>query len=149
MVSAGADSSGCDTPELQPQIAPTGSGEYGQLADTVGRPVKSGRDEEFTAYITARLAWLGRVAYLLCHDASHAEDLVQTAITRLYVHWRRAAAADNIDGPGRRSTAATILRGPPPRSTELSRLSAPACSWNAGGGVELRRTLPAGFAEKR
>jgi RNA polymerase sigma-70 factor (sigma-E family) len=56
------------------------------------------RDEEFTAYVTGRLPWLGRVAYLLCQDRHRAEDLVQTAITRLYVHWRRAAAAENLDG---------------------------------------------------
>ncbi len=61
-------------------------------------PVSSARDDEFTEYVTARLPWLGRVAYLLCQDRHRAEDLVQTAITRLYVHWRRAAAADNTDG---------------------------------------------------
>lgn len=56
------------------------------------------RDEEFTEYVAARLPWLGRVAYLLCQDRHRAEDLVQTTITRLYVHWRRATAADNLDG---------------------------------------------------
>ena len=56
------------------------------------------RDDEFTEYVTARLPWLGRVAYLLCQDRHRAEDLVQTAVTRLYVHWRRAAATENLDG---------------------------------------------------
>jgi RNA polymerase sigma-70 factor (sigma-E family) len=60
--------------------------------------VSTARDDEFTEYVTAKLPWLGRVAYLLCQDRHRAEDLVQTAITRLYVHWRRAAAADNLDG---------------------------------------------------
>ncbi len=60
--------------------------------------MSTARDDEFTEYVTARLPWLGRVAYLLCQDRHRAEDLVQTTITRLYVHWRRAAAADNLDG---------------------------------------------------
>jgi RNA polymerase sigma-70 factor (sigma-E family) len=60
-------------------------------------PWRSARDEAFTSYVTAQLSWLGRVAYLLCQDANRAEDLVQTAITRLYVHWARASAADSLD----------------------------------------------------
>jgi RNA polymerase sigma-70 factor (sigma-E family) len=60
--------------------------------------MSTARDEEFTEYVATRLAWLGRVAYLLCQDRHRSEDLVQTAITRLYVHWRRAVAADNLDG---------------------------------------------------
>lgn len=61
----------------------------------------AGRDEEFTTYVTARMPWLRRVAYLLCQDWHRADDLVQTAITRLYVHWRRASAAENVDGYAR------------------------------------------------
>ncbi|HEU5032641.1 MAG TPA: SigE family RNA polymerase sigma factor [Spirillospora sp.] len=60
-----------------------------------------GPDEEFTAYVTARTPWLRRVAYLLCQDWHRADDLVQTAITRLYLHWRRASAAGNLDGYAR------------------------------------------------
>jgi RNA polymerase sigma-70 factor (sigma-E family) len=65
------------------------------------RQRRSGRDEEFTAYASARLPWLGRVAYLLCNDASRADDLVQAAMTRLYIHWGRVSAADNVDGYAR------------------------------------------------
>jgi RNA polymerase sigma-70 factor (sigma-E family) len=59
------------------------------------------RDEDFTGYVQARLAWLRRVAYLLCQDWQQADDLVQTAITSLYVHWRRARAMESIDGYAR------------------------------------------------
>ena len=59
------------------------------------------RDEDFTVYVQARLAWLRRVGYLLCQDWQRADDLVQTAITSLYVHWRRAAAMENVDGYAR------------------------------------------------
>ncbi|GAA3177433.1 SigE family RNA polymerase sigma factor [Nonomuraea roseoviolacea] len=54
-------------------------------------------DDEYTAYVSGRLPWLRRVAYLLCQDWHRADDLVQSAITRLYVKWRRARAADDLD----------------------------------------------------
>ena len=59
------------------------------------------RDDDFTSYVRARLAWLRRVAYLLCQDWQRADDLVQTAITSLYVHWRRARTMDSTDGYAR------------------------------------------------
>ena len=57
------------------------------------------RDEEeaFAEYAAGALARLRRIAFLLCQDWHRAEDLTQTALTRLYVHWRRATAADNLD----------------------------------------------------
>ncbi|MFC5187638.1 SigE family RNA polymerase sigma factor [Actinomadura harenae] len=58
-------------------------------------------DDEFVAYVDARMGWLQRVAYLLCHDWHRADDLVQTAVTRLYLHWRRAEASGNLDGYAR------------------------------------------------
>ncbi|WP_066364971.1 SigE family RNA polymerase sigma factor [Herbidospora mongoliensis] len=54
-------------------------------------------DEEYTAYVTGRLSWLRKIAYPLCQDWHRADDLVQTAITRLYVKWRQARAADDLD----------------------------------------------------
>ena len=58
-------------------------------------------EEEFTTYVSGRLEWLLRVAYLLCQDFDRADDLVQTAITRLFLNWRRAVAVDNLDGYAR------------------------------------------------
>ncbi|MGE5136054.1 MAG: sigma-70 family RNA polymerase sigma factor [Gemmatimonadota bacterium] len=40
---------------------------------------------------------LRRLAYLLCQDWQRADDLVQAAITRLYVHWGRARALEHTD----------------------------------------------------
>ncbi|TYB69253.1 SigE family RNA polymerase sigma factor [Nonomuraea sp. PA05] len=54
-------------------------------------------DEEYTTYVRGRLSWLRKIAYSLCQDWHRADDLVQTAITRLYVKWRRARAADDLD----------------------------------------------------
>ena len=56
------------------------------------------RDDEFTDYVTERMWWLRRLAYLLCQDWPRADDLVQATITRLYTHWGRAAAVEHTDG---------------------------------------------------
>ena len=61
----------------------------------------SSRDDEYTEYISARMMSLRRTAYLLCQDWHRADDLVQAAITKLYVHWGRARAADHIDAYAR------------------------------------------------
>ncbi|GAA1018044.1 RNA polymerase sigma24 factor [Acrocarpospora pleiomorpha] len=58
----------------------------------------SARDAEFTDYVSGKALWLRKVAYLLCGDWHHADDLVQTTITRLYVNWPRVRAAENMDG---------------------------------------------------
>lgn len=59
--------------------------------------VTAGRDAAFTDYVSACLPSLRRLAYVLCHDRHRADDLVQAAVTKLYVRWARAAAADNLD----------------------------------------------------
>ena len=56
------------------------------------------RDDEFTAYAAARMRLLRRSAYLLCGDWHRAEDLTQTALTKVYVSWSRVRRADNVDG---------------------------------------------------
>jgi RNA polymerase sigma-70 factor (sigma-E family) len=55
------------------------------------------REAEYIEYVQARLGWLRRTAYLLCQDWQGADDLVQTAITRLYTHWGRARKATSLD----------------------------------------------------
>ena len=59
----------------------------------------TGRDRraEFVDYAQARRPQLRRMAYALCGDWHTAEDIVQTALARLYVAWprvRRTAAED-------------------------------------------------------
>lgn len=61
----------------------------------------SPRDAEFADYAEARLPSLRRVALLLCQDWHRADDLVQAAVTKLYVNWPRARAADSIDAYAR------------------------------------------------
>lgn len=59
------------------------------------------RDAQFTEYVAARLGSLRRLAYLLCRDWDSADDLVQRALIKLYVHWARAQAADHADAYAR------------------------------------------------
>lgn len=59
------------------------------------------RDAHFTDYATARTPWLRKVAFLLCQDWHRADDLVQTTLTRLYVHWHRIRQIESIDGYAR------------------------------------------------
>jgi RNA polymerase sigma-70 factor (sigma-E family) len=57
--------------------------------------VKSTPDVEFAEFMTARLPSLRRLALLLCQDWHRADDIVQAAFTRLYLHWGTAVSADS------------------------------------------------------
>jgi RNA polymerase sigma-70 factor (sigma-E family) len=61
-------------------------------------PVAAPSDEDYVAYVTARLPALKRLAYLLCGDDHRADDVVQESITKLYLHWESARKADHLDG---------------------------------------------------
>ncbi|GAA4443867.1 SigE family RNA polymerase sigma factor [Phytohabitans houttuyneae] len=54
-------------------------------------------EREYVEYVRARLPRLHRLAYLICADAFAADDIVQATLTALYVNWKRASAADNLD----------------------------------------------------
>jgi RNA polymerase sigma-70 factor (sigma-E family) len=68
-----------------------------QSASSGRSAVSAPRDQEFADYVAARLGALRRLAYLLCQDRDRTDDLVQAAITRLYVHWNRAREVEHID----------------------------------------------------
>lgn len=71
--------------------------------------MRAADEQQYTDYVTARLPALRRTAYLLCGDSHRADDLVQVTITKLYVHWRRASAADHLDGYVRAMLVRTFL----------------------------------------
>ncbi len=60
------------------------------------------RDAEFSAYMAARQPSLLRTAYLLTGDRHAAEDLVQTALAKLYLSWDRVQRRELVDGYVRR-----------------------------------------------
>ncbi len=54
-------------------------------------------DAEYEAYVHGRLPALRRLAYLLTGDDHQADDLVQEAITKVYVKWDKVRVTENID----------------------------------------------------
>jgi RNA polymerase sigma-70 factor (sigma-E family) len=67
------------------------------------------RDEEFTAYVTARRPHLRRTAYLLCGDWHLAEDLVQITLAKVYVAWPRIHRDTTPDAFTRRTLIRTHI----------------------------------------
>ncbi|MEV4411265.1 SigE family RNA polymerase sigma factor [Catellatospora sp. NPDC049609] len=55
------------------------------------------QEQEYVGYVTARLPALRRIAAQLAGDPHLGDDLVQQAVTKLYVKWRQASRADNLD----------------------------------------------------
>lgn len=105
--------------------------------------VDRGRDGDFAAFVYARRAELVRLATLLAAgDANLAEDLVQTALTRLYVAWWRVDKDQGPEAYARRIlvNAVTDERRRPWRRAETSRpdlpeFSAPAVDHDARDAV--------------
>jgi RNA polymerase sigma-70 factor (sigma-E family) len=52
---------------------------------------------EYVEYVTAKLAALRRLAFLLSGDEHRADDLVQQTITKLYERWRRIRTVTHLD----------------------------------------------------
>ncbi|GLZ81049.1 RNA polymerase sigma24 factor [Actinorhabdospora filicis] len=48
------------------------------------------QDRDYRDYVAAHTRRLCRFAYLCCADWHRAEDVVQTALVRLYANWNRA-----------------------------------------------------------
>jgi RNA polymerase sigma-70 factor (sigma-E family) len=59
--------------------------------------VKAYEEAAFRQYVEARMERLRRTAFLYCRDWHTADDLVSTALVKLYEHWHRAQRADNLD----------------------------------------------------
>jgi RNA polymerase sigma-70 factor (sigma-E family) len=69
----------------------------------------SDRDSAFAEYFAARSGVMRGTAYLLCGDWHRAEDLVQAAFTKLYVHWNRVARHEALDPYVRRVLIHTFI----------------------------------------
>ena len=61
------------------------------------------QEAAFVDFVGARRPQLYRAAYLMCGDAHRAEDLVQVALTKLYVAWPRVERSSGLDAYVRRS----------------------------------------------
>jgi RNA polymerase sigma-70 factor (sigma-E family) len=67
------------------------------------------RDAEFSEYVANRRQRLHRTAWLLCGDRDQAEDIVQTALSRVYASWSRISRVDSLDAYVRRVVVTTHL----------------------------------------
>ncbi|MBO4164121.1 SigE family RNA polymerase sigma factor [Micromonospora antibiotica] len=67
------------------------------------------RDTAFAAYFAARSEAMRGTAYLLCGDWHRAEDLVQTAFTKLYLVWNRVSRHEVLDAYVRQILVRTFL----------------------------------------
>ena len=67
------------------------------------------RDAEFEAYVAAARPRLRRLAYSLCGDWHRADDVLQTALAKLYVAWPRVVRASDPDAYVRRTVARTTI----------------------------------------
>ncbi|MGF1426970.1 sigma-70 family RNA polymerase sigma factor [Kitasatospora sp. LaBMicrA B282] len=48
-------------------------------------------ESEFIAFAEANATRLRQIAYLMCRDWHLAQDLTQTALTKMYVHWNKVS----------------------------------------------------------
>ncbi|WP_306206426.1 SigE family RNA polymerase sigma factor [Actinoplanes sp. RD1] len=70
----------------------------------------SGRDAQFHDFVAERRGQMLYTARLLtAGDAHLAEDLVQTALTKLYISWSAFRRADNPDGYVRRTLVNALM----------------------------------------
>ncbi|MDR7280605.1 SigE family RNA polymerase sigma factor [Catenuloplanes atrovinosus] len=71
-------------------------------ADRDLRVVADSVDDEFRDFVSARSGALLRTAYLLAGDWATAEDLLQTALTKTYLAWRRLGRIEAVEPYARR-----------------------------------------------
>jgi len=65
--------------------------------------------EAFAAYVASRSAPLLRTAFLLAGDRQEAEDLLQTALSRLALAWHRVREREALDAYVRRTMLRELL----------------------------------------
>jgi RNA polymerase sigma-70 factor (sigma-E family) len=116
--------------------------------------VSRGRDAEYTEYVAARLTSLRRLAAVLCGDWQHAEDLVQAALVKLYVHWGKVRAASHTDAYARAVLVREFIHDR--RSSWVKRVSlssqvtdAPAAAVDHDAVLDLRAAVAALPARQR
>jgi RNA polymerase sigma-70 factor (sigma-E family) len=67
------------------------------------------RDAEFTEYVNARRKTLLVAAYFCCGSWNHAEDILQTALAKLYVAWPRVRRSHSEEAYVRRILVNTAI----------------------------------------
>ncbi len=100
------------------------------------------RDAAFSEFVRARRTHLRRIAYAVCGDWHRADDLVQTALTKLYVAWPRVRREGHEEAYVRTIIVrANIDESRRPWRRERSTAEAPERSAREELGVEERSAL--------
>ena len=99
-------------PEVGPRVATMCAcwGVYGALLVRLGSRGQEAHvsvDSEFRDFVAARSSSLRRTAYLLTGDQGHADDLVQTALTKVYLSWERIRNGYAAEAYARRTLVTT------------------------------------------
>src|SRR3569623_3132074 len=100
----------------------------------------------FRAFAHSRRPGLRRTAYLMCGDWHQADDLVQTALTKLYVAWRRVRNNEAPDAYARQLLTRCFLderRRPWRRESPVEALEDHATATEGAdeGVLDLRNAL--------
>jgi RNA polymerase sigma-70 factor (sigma-E family) len=64
-------------------------------------------EADFRQFVALRSAALLRTSYLLVGDWAHAEDVLQTALTKTYLAWRRLGTIDAVEPYARKVLVTT------------------------------------------
>ncbi|XVS64219.1 SigE family RNA polymerase sigma factor [Actinosynnema sp. CA-299493] len=103
------------------------------------------RDREFDEYVDARALVMRRTAYLLCGDWHRAEDLVQTALTKLYVAWPRVRRDVSPDAYARKVLVRAAIddsrRAFRRRETVVDAVPDTAVAGTSSSDFDVRRAL--------
>ena len=67
-------------------------------------------EAEFGDYVAGHLDGLRSTVFLLCGDWHHAEDIVQTALARVFLAWRRIREFDALDAYVRKTVVRTYFK---------------------------------------
>ena len=107
-------------------------------AAAVRDEARSGTTElSYEEFVVARSAALYRTAYLLTGQRADAEDLLQTALVKIYVAWRKVAAARSPEAYARRLLVNTFVSGRRPARFTRERL---VTSWPEQGVEDVDPT---------
>lgn len=93
-------------PQTSPRVKTTKAGSHIVLEGEHSRCCVTRKhesiDAEFREFVAARSAALHRAAYLLTGNWATAEDLVQTALTKTYLAWKRIGTIESVEAYTRR-----------------------------------------------
>lgn len=99
-------------------------------------------DAAFSDFVASRQGHLRRVAYALCGDWHRADDLLQTALTKLYVAWPRIRHDGGEEAYCRRiMVRASIDESRRPWRRERPSATLPEAPADAGTAPEERSAL--------